>query len=185
MTSPTRRGEGWIDVVHPEDATGLLAELYARQTDAIGHVTELTRSGSLYPELVRARLDLYAVIDATPSTVPDHIRRGVALLTSVINGCLFCTVGHSEKLVASGHEGLATAIKADAAGLTTGDEKADAAFAYARVVVLTPGLVEARHVDRLRAVGYDDLDILDLNNIAAYYSYINRVASGLGLQREA
>ena len=33
----------------------------------------------------------------------------------------------------------------------------------------------------LRAVGLDDLDVLDLNNIVAYYAYINRVATGLGL----
>ncbi len=37
----------------------------------------------------------------------------------------------------------------------------------------------------LRAAGFSDLDILDINNITAYYCYINRVAAGLGLQREA
>jgi hypothetical protein len=30
----------------------------------------------------------------------------------------------------------------------------------------------------------DDLAILDLNNIVAYYNYINRVANGLGLKTE-
>ena len=37
--------------------------------------------------------------------------------------------------------------------------------------------------DRLQA-GASDLDILDLNNIVAYYCYINRVANGLGLLSE-
>ena len=37
----------------------------------------------------------------------------------------------------------------------------------------------------LRDAGWNDLDILDVNNIAAYYCYINRVAHGLGLQGEA
>ncbi len=34
----------------------------------------------------------------------------------------------------------------------------------------------------LRAANFSDLDILDVNNLSAYYCYINRVASGLGLQ---
>lgn len=180
-----RRGEAWIDSVPPGSAAGLLAEQYERQLAAVGRVTELTQAGSLYPELVRARLDLYEVVDATPSGVEPHVRRAVALLTSVLNECWFCTVGHSEKLEESGHRALAEAIKADPEGVATGDPRADAAFAYARVVVRTPGAVRPEHIEALRAAGFDDLDVLDLNNIAAYYSYINRVAAGLGLQREA
>ena len=33
----------------------------------------------------------------------------------------------------------------------------------------------------LRSVGLGDLELLDLNNVVAYYNYINRVANGLGL----
>ena len=47
-----------------------------------------------------------------------------------------------------------------------------------------PRTMSAADVDALRAVGLDDLDILDLNNLVAYYSYINRVANGLGLISE-
>ena len=128
-------GNGWIASVPPEHATGTLAEAYQSQFEKIGRVTELTRIGSLYPDLVAARLRLYAVVDATPSDVPDHVRRAVALLTSVLNGCLFCTAGHTEKLTAAGYAGLAQAIKADPEGVTTGDAKADAAISYARKLV--------------------------------------------------
>lgn len=179
------RGEAWLDVVRPEDATGLLAEQYARQSAQIGHVTELTQSGSLYPELVKARLDFYAVVNATPSDLPAPLRSAVALLTSVLNGCLFCTVGHSTRLVDMGRLDLAEGIKADPEGLVTGDAATDAALAYTRVLVRTPAAVRSIDLDRLRQAGLTDLDILDLNNLVAYYSYINRVAAGLGLQREA
>ncbi len=37
-------------------------------------------------------------------------------------------------------------------------------------------------VEALRAHGLSDLDILDVNNISAYYNYINRVVMGLGLR---
>lgn len=182
---PAPDEEGWIRTIAPEHATGLLAEAYQRQIDAIGDVTALTRSGSLYPELVDIRLRLYAVVDATPTRVPDHVRRAAALLTSVINGCLFCTVGHTKKLVDAGHAELAQAVRDDPDGFRTGDEAHDSIYDYARVLVRTPALVRAEHVERLRAAGWGDGDILDVNNLVAYYGYINRVAAGLGLQREA
>jgi uncharacterized peroxidase-related enzyme len=178
-------GNGWIDSVPPEHATGSLAEAYRSQFEKIGRVTELTQIGSLYPDLVATRLRLYAVVDATPSDVPDHVRRAVALLTSVLNGCLFCTAGHIEKLTEAGHGELAQAIKADPDGVMTGDAKADAAIRYAHKLVTHPQNIIKQDVTALRAAGWSDLDILDINNISAYYCYINRVAAGLGLHGEA
>jgi uncharacterized peroxidase-related enzyme len=178
-------GNGWIASVPPEHADGTLDEAYQSQFEKIGRVTEITRIGSLYPDLVAARLHLYAVVDATPSDVPDHMRRAVALLTSVLNGCLFCTAGHTEKLTATGYAGLAQAIKADPEGVTTGDAKADAAISYTRKLVTTPRHIVEEDVAALRDAGWSDLDILDINNITAYYCYINRVAAGLGLHGEA
>jgi uncharacterized protein YciW len=48
----------------------------------------------------------------------------------------------------------------------------------------TPDQMVAADVDALRSAGLDDLDIVDLNNLVAYYCYINRVANGLGLFTE-
>jgi uncharacterized peroxidase-related enzyme len=36
-------------------------------------------------------------------------------------------------------------------------------------------------LDRLRAVGFDDVGILQITMIAAYFNYINRVADALGV----
>ena len=41
--------------------------------------------------------------------------------------------------------------------------------------------MSAADIERLRSVGLDDLEVLDLNNVVAYYNYINRAANGLGL----
>ena len=181
----TQTSSGWIASIDPGDATGPLAEAYQSQFEKIGRVTELTQIGSLYPDLVAARLRLYAVVDETPSDVPDHVRRAVALLTSVLNGCLFCTAGHTEKLTAAGYGELAQAIKADPESVLTGETKADAAIFYARKLVTDPRHIVREDVAALRDAGWSDLDILDINNISAYYCYINRVAAGLGLHGEA
>jgi uncharacterized peroxidase-related enzyme len=38
-------------------------------------------------------------------------------------------------------------------------------------------------LDSLRAVGFDDRGILQINLIASWFNYINRVADGLGVGR--
>lgn len=40
------------------------------------------------------------------------------------------------------------------------------------------------HVDALRAQGFDDRAIHDAAQVVAYFSYINRVADGLGVEPE-
>ena len=41
-----------------------------------------------------------------------------------------------------------------------------------------------RDVIALRKVGFSDVDILDINQIASYYAYVNRLADGLGVTLE-
>lgn len=172
----------WISTIHPDDATGELAQAYATQRDALGFVTPLTQLGSLYPDLVAQRLRLYAVVNQTPTSIPDWARRAVALLTSTINRCPFCTAGHVAGLTEAGYGELAQAIAADPDSARSGDAGVDALLDYARVLTRTPAAVSEDDVETLRAAGWTDEDILDVNNLSAYYSYINRVASGLGLQ---
>lgn len=172
----------WIATIPPEVATGELAEAYGRQESKIGHVTELTQLGSLAPSLVHQRLSLYEVVEGLSSPIPGWGRRAIALTTSILNGCLFCTLGHSGKLRDAGYGALADAINADPVTAATGDAAVDALLAYTRLLVRDPGAVSEASIHALRDAGWDDLAILDANNIAAYYSYINRVASGLGLQ---
>jgi uncharacterized peroxidase-related enzyme len=173
--------ETWIATVDPADATGALAEAYQLQLDALGRVTPLTRLGSLYPDLVAQRLRLYEVVEAAPSAIPGWARRAVALTVSVLNGCLFCTAGHTGRLEEEGRGDLALAIHAQPETAATGDASVDALLGYARRLTLDPASVMQRDVEALREHGWDDLDILDVNDLAAYYGYINRVAAGLGL----
>lgn len=40
-------------------------------------------------------------------------------------------------------------------------------------------------VEALRTVGFNDADILDINQVTGYYAYVNRLADGLGVELEA
>lgn len=41
-----------------------------------------------------------------------------------------------------------------------------------------------RDLERLRAVGFDDVGILQITLIASWFNYINRVADALGVGRD-
>lgn len=174
----------WISTVSPDDASGPLRELYERQIRAMGEVTEFTMLGSLYPELAAVRLDLYKAVDHCPSKIPEWAKHAVALTTSVLNRTPHCASGLGAKLEETGApRDLVEAIYADPLGASTGDAAVDALLEYTRKLVQGPADVTEDDLDELRAQGWDDLDILDANDIASYYCYINRVANGLGLKR--
>ncbi len=55
---------------------------------------------------------------------------------------------------------------------------------YAAKLTREPWAMQREDVERLRAAGWSDAAILDLNIVAAYYAFVNRIADGLGVQLE-
>lgn len=54
---------------------------------------------------------------------------------------------------------------------------------YVAVLTRAPAEIKREDVERLRAHGFDDKAILQINLIASWFNYINRVADGLGVAR--
>ncbi len=52
---------------------------------------------------------------------------------------------------------------------------------YTAKLTKEPWRVTAADLDRLRDAGFDDRGILQINLIASWFNYINRVADGLGV----
>lgn len=79
-------------------------------------------------------------------------------------------------------EELAAALRRDytQAALAPADR---AMLDYAAQLTRAAYQVTPADLDRLRAVGFDDRAILQINLIASWFNYINRVADGLGVGR--
>ena len=173
----------WIETVEPEDATGRLAEAYDWQARALGRPTEFTQLGSLAPELVHARLGIYRATFGVESQLTDVQRAIVVYLGSILNRTPHCaSLGDVQLQELSGDDSLKRLLDE---GRYEDLGPADAAVArYTRKLTVDPGAVNERDVGALRAVGFDDLTILDLNSHVAHINYTNRVANGLGLLDE-
>jgi len=56
---------------------------------------------------------------------------------------------------------------------------------YAARLTQEPASVTRADLDALHAEGWDDRAILDLNQVVAYFNYVNRIADGLGVRLES
>jgi uncharacterized peroxidase-related enzyme len=181
----TRRPQAWVATVSPEEADGLLKEAYDWQAQRLGEPTEFTQLGSLHPELVYERLRLYKVVDNLQSGLTDAERHIVIYVTSVLNQTPHCASGARHKLRIDGiADELVEAMVANPFAPATGDARLDAIVIYTATLTRSPGAITEADIQRLRTVGLSDADIVALNNLSAYFSYTNRVATGLGLRTE-
>jgi uncharacterized peroxidase-related enzyme len=179
------RPDAWVATIAPEDAEGRLKEAYDWQAQRLGAPTEFTQLGSLHPDLVYERLRLYKTVEDVASGLSERERLLVVYLTSVLNDTPHCASGARVKLSAAGiDDDLVAQLAAGPAAPATGDRRLDAILRYAATLTRSPGRVTAADIDGLRAVGLDDADIVALNDLIAYYNYVNRVATGLGLKSE-
>ena len=65
-----------------------------------------------------------------------------------------------------------------------GDPRRAALVDYVLRLTREPQSMERAHVDTLRAVGFEDGDVLAICEVASYYAYVNRIADGLGVDVE-
>ncbi|TPV94628.1 MAG: hypothetical protein B7733_14225 [Myxococcales bacterium FL481] len=55
---------------------------------------------------------------------------------------------------------------------------------YALKLTARPAQMTRADVEALRGAGMDDGEILDANQVTAYYAYVNRLVDGLGVELE-
>ena len=119
---------------------------------------------------------------ALPLTRRQH--ELIATVVSQTNCTSYCSVSHREFLRrATGDDALVQAIHRDYRTAPLSD--ADRVMCeYAEQVTRDATKIQRADHDRLRAVGFDDVAILQITQIAAWFNYINRIADSLGVGRE-
>ncbi|CAN0606382.1 unnamed protein product, partial [Ectocarpus sp. 12 AP-2014] len=59
-----------------------------------------------------------------------------------------------------------------------------AALRYAEKLTITPGKMVESDVAGLRNSGWDDGEILEINQVVGYFNYANRLLNGLGVSTD-
>ena len=65
------------------------------------------------------------------------------------------------------------------------DDADRAMLHYVDKLTRAPSTIVESDVGALRSAGFSDAAILDICQVAAYYAFVNRIASGLGVELES
>jgi len=179
----------WITTISYEDATGKVKWLYERIKGPDNNVDNIMMAHSLRPHTMEGHMAIYKnVIHHPRNTLPKWLLEAVGVYVSLINKCDYCVEHHyvgMRRLLNDDERSseIRTALEAeDPEQAFSGRELA--ALRYAAALTRTPTDIAREDLDALREASLDDGEILEVNQVAAYFNYANRTVLGLGINKD-
>jgi len=179
----------WIEIIPYVSAAGKLRQLYDRIKGPDDTIDNIMRVHSLRPHTMAGHMALYKnALHHRENTLPVRTLEIIGLYVSLLNGCEYCVEHHFaglRRLLAD--DALAESIRA---ALETGevdavfDARMKAVLSYAEALTLRPAEMRPSWLAAMRAAGMTDGEILEVNQVVAYFAYANRTALGLGVTTE-
>lgn len=176
----------WIKTIPVEQAKGRLRKLYDRVTGPDSNVDNIMMAHSLRPHSMEGHMALYKnVLHHSGNNVPKWFLEVLGVWVSALNRCNYCVEHHFSGLQrllrdAPRAQAIRTAIEARAPQKAPLQAAQVAAMSYARKLTETPAEMTEADVAALRTAGWDDGEILEINQVCAYFAYANRTVLGLG-----
>ncbi len=103
-----------------------------------------------------------------------------ALAASIVNHCIYCSAVHASRYntLTKTENVVAEIFRTETAAKL--DARSQAIFDYAVALSYSPPQAGDEHIAALKAVGFSDLEILDLTLSAAMFGWANRLMHTLG-----
>jgi uncharacterized peroxidase-related enzyme len=171
----------WIETIDLGDADDELRALYDEILDTRGKISNILKVHGLNPSALAAHLKLYDTLLFGRSEVRRAEREAIAVVVSAENECTYCVQHHTEALAAYWDETRVEQMAADYTALEL-SEKLRAACDLAAKLTHSPDAMTEAEVERLRDVGWSDRSVLDIVLITSYFNFVNRIATGLGVE---
>ncbi len=179
----------WIKTISFEEATGKLKKLYQRVVGPNGNVDNILMAHSLRPHSLEGHMALYKnVLHHNGNQLEKSQLEALGVYVSLLNNCDYCVEHHYQgykRLVQDDEKAKALrdamqndclADVVDASELTL--------FQYTKKLTLSAATVTSDDVCKMRDTGYDDGQILEVNQVVAYFNYANRTVLGLGINTD-
>jgi len=180
----------WIRLISYPESDGYLRQLYDRVKGPEGQIDNVMKAHSLRPHTMEGHLVLYkSVMHHKGNALPVWFLECMAVYTGLVNKCDYSVAHHFAGLVrqlGGDRERGDRIYRAFAAGKPE-DEfqgKELALLRYVRKLTAEPQRMMRADIDALRAAGADEGEILEANQVCAYFNYSNRLLNGLGVTTE-
>lgn len=169
----------WLDVIDLESASDdqirVLDESHAK-----ARTSDYYRLLGHQPAILRQRSAAFNAIMYAPDGMPRAERELGALVTSRINGCVYCASVHAQRFQQlAKRSDTVEQVFVDPHRVGT-DLREQAIARFSAELTETPSEVDAESIKLLRQAGLKKLEILDLIHSVAIFAWANRLMLNLG-----
>jgi uncharacterized peroxidase-related enzyme len=175
----------WIDMIGDDQADGRLKTLLDQARTPHGTVDTVMRVHSLRPETMHGHVALYrSVLHSDDNALPFWFLEVIASYTSILNDCTYSLTHHFMNVRnllkdQPRSDKIFVALKAHRPEACF-DGKELALLRYAGKLTTSVGNMVKSDFEALKLADCTDGEILEVNQVCAYFNYSNRLLNGLG-----
>ncbi len=179
----------WIHMIPDEEADPRLKAMLDNARTPHGTVDTVMRVHSLRPATMEGHVTLYrSVLHSDDNALPFWFLEVVASYTSILNDCTYSLTHHFMNVRnllkdQPRSDRIFTALKAHRPEHEF-DGKELALLRYAGKLTTDVGKIVKSDFEALKIAGCEDGEILEVNQVCAYFNYSNRLLNGLGCTTE-
>ncbi|MEE9363427.1 MAG: alkylhydroperoxidase [Cellulophaga sp.] len=176
----------WIKIINYENAESRLKKIYDRIKGPNNNIDNILLIHSLRPHTLVGHMTLYKnVLHNSNNTLPKWYLEAIGVYISFLNKCDYCFQHHYsgfKRLYAHDTESekFKQAVINDTLDIFFKDNYL-AGCMYAKELTLNHTNIKKENIDLLREKGFSDGEILEINQVASYFNYVNRTVVGLGV----
>jgi len=176
----------WIKTVSYEDAEGELKNLYDRIKGPDNNIDNIMLAHSLRPHSMQGHMTLYKYVLHHPrNALPKAYLEAIGVYVSALNNCEYCLEHHFAGMARL----IDDAERSDEIRKALENRRPEDAFSgaqlaglqYAAQLTTAADELTENDVATLRDAGLNDGEILEINQVSAYFGYANRTVLGLGV----
>lgn len=174
----------YLKTTTDEEATGEVARIYAAQKEQLGFVMDAVRSFTtrsdilpLYTTFINGARDSFSL--------GPKAWRMITLIAAKSVPSTYCSLVYGKQLISDlGTKERVLAVQRDfrSAGLS---DKEIEMLAYAEKVSNNASRITEHDIDRLRSVGFTDIEISDIALCAAFRCFVSRYFDAVGAEPDA
>lgn len=176
----------WIKAISYDEASGKLKKLYDRIKGPDNNVDNILQIHGLRPHTLEGHMKLYKnVLHHSGNTFPKWFLETIGVYTSMLNACSYCVEHHFAGLRRllnddTHAEAIKEALEQERfEGVF--DERQIQILAYTKQLTTNPAAIDRGLIDSLKLLNVTDGELLEINQVTAYFAYANRTVLGLGV----
>ncbi len=171
----------WIEEIEEEKSQGELESIYEKIKSKRGKLSNIMKVHSLMPSAMEEHLEFYLSIMFKDRHISREECEMIGVVVSSINGCDYCVNHHAEALAHFWDEEEKIERLIEQGKNLEISKKKDRLIRYVKKLTEVPDKMLEEDVESLREVGYSDEEILNINIVASYFNFVNRIALGTGV----